>query len=118
MSVYAQKWCSRGNYVFLISVFPGVVEEQSKSSINVSRYSPHLAKLRVKTLSSESLKKAFQNPIQLERAPSPLVSNRMSDARTSSVFDDDTTLSESHGVCVCLCVFVCVRVFVCLCVYI
>jgi CRP-like cAMP-binding protein len=72
-------------------------EEQSKSTLNIIRYSPYVnKKLRQKTLSSESLEKAFENPIQLERAPSPLVSNRMSDIRTSSVFDDDTTLSESY----------------------
>ena len=88
-------------YITSIGPIPPAAEEQSKSTLNIIRYSPYVnKKLRQKTLSSESLEKAFENPIQLERAPSPLVSNRMSDIRTSSVFDDDTTLSESYGECV------------------
>ena len=77
------------------------------SSTNLA--SQTIQSLRSRTLSSESLDKALQNPVTVDRVPSPLSGGTSAQRhslsqRGSSVFDDDTTLSESHGAYVRMCV--------------
>ena len=64
-------------------------EEEQRAHSNI-----YLTQLSARTLSSESLNKAYQNSV-MDRGPSPL-GNSWLKARASSLYDDDTTLSESH----------------------